>query len=88
MIDRSTALTGLAPVREILQADGADIDLVGIEGGTVLLRLDLKDARCGECVVPRTMLEAIALQMMQPLVPGLTAVRIHDPRGESGDSEG
>ena len=31
-------------------------------------------------VLPRPLLETIALQMMQPLVPGLSAVAIDDPR--------
>ena len=31
-------------------------------------------------LLPRPLLETLALQMMQPLVPGLTAVSIDDPR--------
>ena len=81
MIDASAATASLAPVREILEPDGADIELIGIEGGTALLRLHLENAACGDaCVIPRAMLETLALQMMQPLVPGLTAVVIDDPR--------
>jgi hypothetical protein len=81
VIDTSAATAGLTPVREILQPDGADIELVGVDGGTALLRLRLEDAVCADtCVLPRAMLEAIALQMMRPLVAGLTAVAIDDPR--------
>ena len=81
MIDASAAIAGLAPVREILEPDGADIELVGIDDGTVLLRLRLENAACAEtCVLPRGLLETLALQMMQPLVAGLTAVIIDDPR--------
>jgi hypothetical protein len=81
MIDPSAATAGLASVREILQPDGADIELAGIDGGTALLRLRLEDAVCADtCVLPRALLETIALQMMQPLVAGLTAVAIEDPR--------
>jgi hypothetical protein len=80
MIDSAALTAGLVPVREVLQSDGGDIELVGVEGGTARLRLILETAGCAECVLPRPMLETIALQMMQPLVPGLSAVAIDDPR--------
>lgn len=80
MIDAERAVAGLAPVREMIRLDGADLELVGLDGGTAHLRLMVVDAGCAECVMPRTMLEAIALQMMQPSVPGLSAVAIDDPR--------
>lgn len=80
MIDTATVTAGLAPVRAVLQSDGGDIEVVGVEGDTARLRLILETAGCAECVLPRPMLETIALQMMQPLVPGLSAVAIDDPR--------
>jgi hypothetical protein len=81
MIDSGAATAALVPVREILEPDGADIELVGVEGGTARLRLRLENAKCADnCVLPRALLEGIALQMMQPLVPGLTAIAIDDPR--------
>ena len=80
MIDAATVTAGLAPVREVLQSDGGDIELVGVDGDTARLRLVLETAGCAECVLPRPLLETIALQMMQPLVPGLSAVAIDDPR--------
>jgi hypothetical protein len=81
MIDVSAATAALALVRDLLEPDGADIELAGIEGGTARLRLRLENAACADsCVLPRAMLETLALQMMQPLVPGLSAVAIDDPR--------
>jgi len=80
MIDSDAVTAGLVPVREVLQSDGGDIELVAIDGDTARLRLVLETAGCAECVLPRPMLETIALQMMQPLVPGLSAVAIDDPR--------
>lgn len=81
VIDTATATAGLAPVRELLEPDGANIALLGIDGGTIRLRLLLESVECTDnCVIPRAMLETLALQMMQPLVPGLTAVNIEDPR--------
>jgi hypothetical protein len=80
VIDAATVAAGLAPVQEMIRLDGADMELVAVEGTTAELRLVVTDASCAECVMPRPMLEAIALQMMQPLVPGLSAVAIDDPR--------
>ena len=81
MIGASAATAGLAPVRELLQPDGADIELAGVDGGTIRLRLRLENAACVDaCVLPRALLETLALQLMQPLVAGLTAVAIEDPR--------
>ena len=84
MIDQAAAAGGVAALREYLQADGADVELAGIEGATLRFNLLLADARCAECVVPRPMLEAVALQLIQPLVPGLAAVAIRDPREGDG----
>ena len=53
MIDTAAVTAGLAPVREVLQSDGGDIELVGVEGGTARLRLVLETASCAECVLPR-----------------------------------
>lgn len=81
MVDSAELSAGLDLVRELLHPDGADVELVGTEGGTVRLRLQLDSAECTDmCVMPRNLLEPLALQLMQPLVPGLTAVTIEDPR--------
>ena len=70
----------LAPVQAIVAADGGDLVVTGIDTTTALLRLVLDTAECRECVMPRAYLEQIALDMMQPSLPTLTAVRIDDPR--------
>lgn len=80
MIATDTVVAGLAPVQEMIRLDGGDLVLVDVDGGTANLRLVVEGAGCAECVLPRPMLEAVALQMMQPLVPGLSAVAIDDPR--------
>jgi Fe-S cluster biogenesis protein NfuA len=72
----------LSPVRDILQADGGDIELVSHEGGTAHLRLIVTGARCAECVLSKPMLETVALKLLQPATPGLTAVVIDDPRDD------
>ena len=80
MIDSDEVVAGLAPVQEMIRLDGGDIVLVDVEESTAHLRLVVEGANCAECVLPRTLLEGVALQMMQPFVPGLTAVAIDDPR--------
>ncbi len=84
MMELTVVDAGLVPVRSILQSDGGDIELVSVDGDTVVLRLIVEDANCAECVLPRDMLEMVALDLMKPLVPGLQGVRIEDPR-ESGE---
>ena len=81
MTDTTTVAEALVPVREMLRLDGADIELVDVDDdGTAHLRLVLVEAGCAECVLPTAMLEAVALQLMTPSAPGLTAVTIDDPR--------
>lgn len=80
MLEPELTSTALEPVRSILQADGADIELVGVTDDTATLRLLIADANCAECVLPREMLELVALDLMTPIVPGLRAVSIEDPR--------
>ena len=84
MIDPTVVDAGLAPVRAILQGDGGDIEFLSVDGDTVVLRLIIEDANCAECVLPRDMLEMVALDVMMPSVPGLMHVRIEDPR-ETGE---
>jgi hypothetical protein len=64
----------LTPVRELLQLDGGDIELVEMDGDTAHLRLLIEGAECAECVLPRPMLEDVAAKLLG--VP----VRIDDPR--------
>lgn len=64
----------LTPVRELLQLDGGDVELVAEEAGTVRLRLLLESAECAECVLPKPMLEDVASKLL-----GVTVV-LDDPR--------
>lgn len=70
----------LLQVQAIIQADGGDLLLDHVDGGTVHLRLVVETADCAECVLPRPMLEQVAAQMLRPAVPGLDGVVVHDPR--------
>jgi hypothetical protein len=64
----------LSPVRDILQADGGDIELVSFDGDRAQLRLVLESAECADCVLPKPMLEDVAAKLLG------VAVTIDDPR--------
>jgi Fe-S cluster biogenesis protein NfuA len=70
----------LRPAREALQLDGADLELCGERDGVVHVRLEVKDAACAECVLPRHMLEAVLLTALQRELSHVAAVRVDDPR--------
>ena len=70
----------VAGVRDLVEADGGAVEVVGFDDGVASLRLVLDGAECRECVMPRQFLEQVALDMMANEVPGLTSVSIEDPR--------
>jgi hypothetical protein len=71
---------GLDEVRNLVSADGGDIVLDGVDGTTVKLRLVLETAHCVECVMPRTFLEHVALDVFRRNGATTDAVVIDDPR--------
>jgi len=72
----------LEQVRSLVQADGGDMELVGIDqdAGRVTLRLILEGVDCHECVMPRPILEDIAANMLRRSVPDVQGVTVDDPR--------
>ena len=85
MIDPTAAEAALSEVRDLVAADGGDITVHSVTDRSVELTLILDTVECAECVMPRSFLETVALDMMKPSLPGLAEVRIHDPR-ESGST--
>lgn len=73
----------LRPVIDILRADGGDLRLVSTTGSLVELQLELKDASCAECVMPRHFLERVVQDKLEARTPWITEVLIHDPREDS-----
>lgn len=80
MLDEATITPALDEVRALVQADGGEMELVGLDDGQVSLRLILEGASCEECVMPRDFLEQIALDVMRKSVPAVSGVSIDDPR--------
>ena len=80
MIDIDAADAALAPVRDLIEADGGRVELVGTTADTVQIRLVLDTAECAECVMPKPFLETVALDLLASALPGLAAVEIDDPR--------
>ncbi len=83
MISMDQATEALAGVRDLVAADGGDILVASTTDDSVQLTLVLESAACAECVMPRSFLETVALDMMKPALPGLTRVAIDDPREPS-----
>jgi Fe-S cluster biogenesis protein NfuA len=81
-MEQAVVESALQEVRGLVQADGGDMELVGVDerGGTVSLRLVLDGVECHECVMPRPILEDIAVNMLRRSVPEVTAVTVDDPR--------
>jgi hypothetical protein len=70
--------TDISPVRDLIQLDGGDIEVLADDGSSVHLRLILEDAECAECVMPRGVLEEVSSKLLG------VAVRIDDPREAEG----
>jgi hypothetical protein len=87
MTDTNTLETlraALQPLRESLQLDGADIELLQVSGGTAELALDVSKASCAECVLPRESLESVVVVALRKADPRIAAARVRDPREEAG----
>lgn len=86
MIDEATIAPALDEVRALVQADGGDMLLEGVDpaAGSISLRLVLEGSSCEECVMPREFLEQIALDMLRKHAPDLASVSIDDPREHPG----
>jgi hypothetical protein len=71
----------LEGVRALVREDGSDLHLLGVDGdGTVRLRLDIEDASCADCVMPREVLEQVAQRLLSTAAPSVRRVQIVDPR--------
>ena len=60
-------------IRPILQADGGDIQLIGVDEKTGIVTVGLR-GRCGGCTHAQMTLQAVVEKKIKELVPGVTAV--------------
>lgn len=73
----------LAPFRETLQADGADVEVKDYDGGVLRLRLNIDSASCIDCVLPKAMLEEAILHGLRKHLPDVKHVEVDDPRTDA-----
>ncbi|HEX4531407.1 MAG TPA: hypothetical protein VIA11_18595 [Acidimicrobiia bacterium] len=79
-MDETTITPALDELRGLVQADGADMTVTGVDGSTVNLQLVVETASCVECVMPREILEQVALNIFQRNGVAADTVVIDDPR--------
>jgi hypothetical protein len=84
VIDETAVRDGLEEVQALVRADGGDMLLTSVDGSTVNLELVLEGANCVECVMPREILEQIALDVVQRRAPDVSTLHIDDPRERPG----
>jgi Fe-S cluster biogenesis protein NfuA len=84
------ATIDIGPLRALVAADGADLEVDEVDrlAGTVRLRLILPDASCSTCLMPSDVLATIAFERLAPSLPGLRSVVVLDPRDEPVDHAG
>jgi Fe-S cluster biogenesis protein NfuA len=85
VIARADVDTALEEVRPLVQADGADLVLKGVDdtAGQVVLALDLANVSCLECVLPPELLHTMISDAFSRRVPGLSGVVVEDPREDA-----
>ena len=69
-------------MQELVEADGAALEFVALDQGSLSLRLVLDGV---DCVTPRDYLEPLALNVARKVDAGVERVRIDDPR-EHGEA--
>jgi hypothetical protein len=79
-MDVATITPALDEIKGLVQADGADMLLTAVEGATIRLQLVVESASCVECVMPREILEQIALDIFRRGGVAAASVAIDDPR--------
>jgi NifU-like domain len=79
-MDDAAIDAALEEVRGLVTPDGGEVELTGVEGGKVRLRLVLENAHCVECVMPRPFLEQVALDVFRRNGAAADEVAIDDPR--------
>lgn len=77
----------LDELNEIVRLDGAELRLDSAEHSRVALTLDLSNASCPECVLPRDLLTDLLTTRLAEADPDVREVTVDDPR-EAGTAAG
>lgn len=72
-VDRAKVEEVIEIIRPAIQADGGDISLIGIDGGTGVVTVELHGA-CVSCPASTVTMKAGIERIMKDRVPGVTAV--------------
>ena len=67
-------------IRDLVSADGGEVEVVHADDTTLHLALVLPDDACRECVLPRSMLELVAADLAGKHGASGLRVTIDDPR--------
>ncbi len=73
-------LEALEMLRGGLQADGADLQLVGVQGGEVRVALVVTPETCLECIVPGPVLHKVIETSLRRAWPEMRSLQLEDPR--------
>lgn len=72
--------SGVKDIRESLQADGADLEALGLEDRVAKFRLLVGPETCQECILSKNILEQILVRTLQRTMPQVNSVQLDDPR--------
>jgi hypothetical protein len=81
-------LTGaFEPFRSGLQADGADLRVLEVDGSQAIAELVVSEKTCLECIMPKEHLEQVLLVIGREASPELTSVVLRDQRESPAGAE-
>jgi hypothetical protein len=79
-MNHAQVLSAIEPLLVALRADGADVEVGGLEGPTVDLRLVLDTASCSDCVMPAPILTELFQGAVREAGFPAAVIRLTDPR--------
>lgn len=73
----------IAPMREAIQADGADLEVKGIDGSVAHIALVFGPEVCEDCILPKDMLQTMLLSAVKDTLPEISEIVLDDPREQA-----
>lgn len=86
MSDIGQLNSALAPIREALEADGAQLDVAPVRDGRLPVEVILRPDACGECLLPPEEMQLMILDLVRDADPSIQTVAVEiiqpqEPRG-------